>query len=223
MGTEFSRRTLVTKGLTAAGGVVGLMVGRRAAALTCKPTLPQGEGPFYPEGDLDRDSDLTFLVPGGAVAKGERIFVSGVVTDQNCEPIRDALVEVWQACISGKYNHSGDTNNLALDPNFQYWGRARTDADGKYVFKTIIPGHYPIGGGVYRPPHIHFKVHAAGFQSLTTQMYFNPESYEDLEIKKVVKKWNDYEKVSPSLQVLFAKTLGAESKVGKFDITLRKN
>lgn len=225
MGTEIgvSRREWMKRSFTVTGGAVGLLAGKEALAEFCENTIPQGEGPFYPEKDLNRDSDLTVLKEGMAPATGQVIFVGGKVTDDGCAPIADAVVEIWQACFSGKYNHSEDKHTLKLDPNFQYWGRARTDGDGKYVFKTIIPGHYPNGGGTFRPPHIHFKVHAAGYTSLTTQMYFDPESYEDLELKKIVAKWNAYENVDNRLKVLFKKVGPfTEAKSGTFDISLNK-
>src|SRR2546430_3692171 len=54
------------------------------------------------------------------------------------------LVEIWQASASGRYTHPDDRNNAApLDPNFQGWGKAVTDQEGHYLFKTILPGQYP--------------------------------------------------------------------------------
>lgn len=225
MGTEISvsRREWMKRSLIVSSGVVGLLAGKEALAELCHKTLPQGEGPFYPEQDLNRDNDLTRLEESSPSAVGQVIFVTGKVTDANCTPIPGALVEIWQACYSGKYNHSEDKHTLKLDPHFQYWGRARTNQLGNYVFKSIIPGHYPNGGGTFRPPHIHFKVHAAGFVSLTTQMYFHPDSYEDLELKKVVAKWNDYEQVSDSLKVLFTRQDPfGQVKSGNFDIALAR-
>src|SRR5690606_27978102 len=103
---------------------------------------------------------------------------------------------------------------LELDPDFQYWGRSTTNALGEYDFKTIIPGHYPLdprltgrrpsGPRQFRPPHIHFKVHARGYLSLTTQMYFDPKSYDDFEESKLVGDLNRWENVDPDLTVLFS-------------------
>lgn len=219
MGFEisYSRREIISK--TFAAGAVGLLASTASAAPICKATPAQGEGPFYPEKDLDRDSDLLSLKPGGPQAKGQIIRIAGKVLNEKCEPLEDAVVEIWQACESGRYNHSDDNNPLPLDPNFQYWGRARTDKEGKYLFRSIIPGHYPIGGGSYRPPHIHFKVHAKGFKSLTSQMYFDPNSYDDPKLKEIVKKLNQAENVNKSLIVLFSPLSSAE-KGGTFDITV---
>ncbi len=191
---------------------------------TCSLTPLQGEGPFYPEGDLDRDSDLTQHDEGAPLALGVQILVGGLVQDTLCGPISDALVEIWQACESGRYNHSGDSNPLPLDLNFQYWGRTRTNREGKYLFKTIMPGHYPIGGGRFRPPHIHFKTHARGFLSLTTQSYFDPASYDDPILAAKVNELNNLEGVDRRLMVRYTRTNpDSKLKSGVFNITLRSN
>ena len=86
-----------------------------------------------------------------------------------------ALVEFWQANAGGRYRHKKDTYLAAIDPNFGGCGRAITDEDGRYCFRTIKPGAYPWPNGVndWRPAHIHFSVFGHGFaQRLITQMYF---------------------------------------------------
>jgi len=103
---------------------------------------------------------------------GELILLEGVVRGPDCAPVPGALVEIWQACHSGRYDHPADPNTAPLDPAFQYWGRVSTDPQGEYRFKTIVPGAYPAAPGWIRPPHIHFRVSAAGFPPLVTQMYF---------------------------------------------------
>jgi protocatechuate 3,4-dioxygenase, beta subunit len=215
-----SRRKLIA-------GAAGMLAGAQAfAAAQCKLTPRQGEGPYYPEADLNRDNDLTNLGPGKPVAKGQIIYLSGLVLDPECRPIRDAVIEVWQAASSGKYNHSQDPNNLPLDVNFQYWGRTRTDVKGAYVFKSVIPGHYPTGPSSYRPPHIHAKVHAPGFLSLTTQVYFDPRSYDDTKLAKIVDRLNKIEQVPADLIVLYSKNRllrEANARAGRFDFTIRPN
>ncbi len=215
-----SRRSFLTNGLKWSGGITALLGSHAAFAELCGITVAQQEGPYYPEGDLDRDADLVQIKPGDPLAKGNIIHVVGTVTDEDCRAIPGALVEIWQACYSGKYNHSEDPNKLELDPWFQYWGRARSDADGRYVFRSVVPGYYPTSSTTYRPPHIHFKAHAPGHQSLTTQMYFNPATFENPEIGKFVKFWNDKEKVPASLIISF--NPAREGKTGKFDIALKR-
>lgn len=122
---------------------------------------------YAPQDDLS--------VVGGRAALGERIIVAGRVTDENGRPVPDAMVEVWQANAAGRYHHPRDQHDAPLDPNFLGRGRVFTDAEGRYRFTTIRPGAYPWRnpGPGWRPMHIHFGLHGAGFaQRLVTQMYF---------------------------------------------------
>ena len=115
------------------------------------------------------------------------MLVQGRVLDSQCRPIAGADVEIWQACASGRYNNPKDDNPAAIDPHFKYWGETRTDANGAYQFKTIVPGAYPADTDWMRPPHIHFKVSRLGFHELVTQMYFagNPLNDQDQILKDV--------------------------------------
>lgn len=197
---------------------LGMSLSSPALAL-CRLTPRQGEGPFYPEADWNRDNDLTRIRQGGPAAIGEKVHLSGIVQDPDCKPIDGALVEIWQAAASGKYNHSQDTSSLPLDPDFQYWGRTNADSRGRYAFTTIIPGHYPVGAGRYRPPHIHVKVHARGFTTLTTQVYFDPKTYDDPRLAALVERLNRLEGVPQSLMVRYRGAVGEKS--GQFAFTLR--
>jgi protocatechuate 3,4-dioxygenase beta subunit len=140
--------------------------------------LPQAlidrRGPVFGHSLLKpNDNDLT--VHHAAEPIGERIFVHGRVLDEDGKPVRNALVEVWQANACGRYRHKIDTYGAPLDPNFSGGGRAITDENGYYWFKTIKPGPYPWGNhyNAWRPSHIHFSLFGAGFLSrLVTQMYF---------------------------------------------------
>ena len=114
-----------------------------------------------------------------ARALGDIIYLSGTVRDQHCAAVPNVVVEIWQACTSGRYNHPGDESDSPLDPNFQYWGIVSTDTSGSYRFKTIIPGHYYASANWIRPPHIHYKVHKKGYRELVTQMYFAGNQYND--------------------------------------------
>jgi protocatechuate 3,4-dioxygenase, beta subunit len=119
------------------------------------------------------DNDLTRQHDGEAL--GERITVSGRVFDTEGRPLRDTLVEIWQANAAGRYRHKWDRWPADLDPNFSGAGRCLTDADGRYEFTTIKPGPYPWGNhyNAWRPAHIHFSMLGRAFtQRLVTQMYF---------------------------------------------------
>jgi protocatechuate 3,4-dioxygenase beta subunit len=112
---------------------------------------------------------------GGKEAMGERIIVAGRVLDELGRPVRNAMVEVWQANAAGRYHHPRDQHDAPLDPNFLGRGRVFTDDDGSYRFTTIRPGAYPWRNhkNAWRPVHIHFSLFGDGFaQRLITQMYF---------------------------------------------------
>jgi len=106
---------------------------------------------------------------------GERIIVTGRVTDEGGRPVRRTLVELWQCNAAGRYVHHVDRHDAPLDPNFLGAGRALTDDEGRYRFLTIKPGAYPWGNhpNAWRPAHIHFSLFGEHFASrLVTQMYF---------------------------------------------------
>lgn len=203
-----SRRALFRRAV--AYGAAGMGVSALAAE-TCRRTPPQMEGPYYPVGDIGRDADLVSLAPGSAEADGQKIRIVGRVQDVDCRPIAGAHVEIWQACVTGKYDHPDDTSANPLDPAFQYWGRAVTDANGNYAFRTIVPGAYLAAPGRYRPPHVHYKVKARGFRPLTTQLYFDPSSIDDPALAEMTRRWNAYERVPAELVVRFRDGVGALS------------
>jgi protocatechuate 3,4-dioxygenase beta subunit len=137
-------------------------------------TVTERTGPQL--GDLRAgplDHDLTRQHDGEPV--GERITVSGRLLDGAGRPIRDSLVEVWQANGAGRYRHRWDRWDAPLDPSFSGAGRCVTDDQGRWEFVTIKPGPYPWGNheNAWRPAHIHFSLLGAAFaQRLVTQMYF---------------------------------------------------
>ncbi len=145
-------------------------------------TPAQTEGPFYPVVEqADKDADLTRVEGREGVAQGEVVIVEGRVTDAGGSPLADAVVDVWQANAAGRYAHEADPNPAPLDPNFQGWAVLRTDAEGRYRFRTIRPGAYSVTDDWSRPPHIHFKVARRGFREITTQMYFEGDPLNDVD------------------------------------------
>ena len=95
--------------------------------------------------------------------------------DEDERPIRNALIEVWQANAAGRYVHHADDHDAPLDPNFFGGGRCVTDDAGRYRFLTVRPGAYPWGNhdNGWRPNHIHFSLFGPSFATrLVTQMYF---------------------------------------------------
>lgn len=171
-----------------AGRRIAAALGIAAAApvLAGEPTPTQIEGPFYPVHDADDlDLDLTRINGRSGAARGETILVNGRVLDPDGRPLANATVDVWQANHFGRYDHPEDRNPAPLDPNFQGWGIVRTDAEGRYRFRTIMPGAYAIQAGADAPVrcrHIHFKVSHDGHVPLTTQMYFDGDPLMDDDI-----------------------------------------
>lgn len=154
------------------GLAVGWALTRSGLALPVA-TPHQTEGPFYPiEAQADTDTDLTLVLGHKRGAQGQVLHIAGQLRDLDGQVLPGAEVEIWQACASGRYHHPSDPNPAALDPDFQYWGKLKTDKQGRYALKTIKPGTYPAAPGWVRPSHIHFKVKARGYPQLVTQMYF---------------------------------------------------
>jgi protocatechuate 3,4-dioxygenase, beta subunit len=151
----------------------GLRGPRKPLLLLPEELLPPG-GPVYGEGDVDLlDADLTRQHGGEPL--GERIVVHGRLLGSDGKPIRNALIEIWQANAAGRYVHQNDQHPAPLDPNFTGAGHALTDDDGCYRFVTIKPGAYPWRNhpNAWRPAHIHFSVFGRAFtERLVTQMYF---------------------------------------------------
>jgi protocatechuate 3,4-dioxygenase, beta subunit len=119
------------------------------------------------------DSDLTRQHRGEPL--GERVILTGVVTDTVGRPVRNTLVEVWQANAAGRYVDPVDDHPAPLDPNFTGAGRCLTDDHGRYRFVTIKPGAYPWRNhlNAWRPAHVHFSFFGPSLASrLVTQMYF---------------------------------------------------
>jgi protocatechuate 3,4-dioxygenase beta subunit len=119
------------------------------------------------------DADLTRQHKGEPL--GERIIITGRILDSDGRPVRDTLVEVWQANASGRYVDGSDDHPAPIDPNFTGAGRCLTDGDGQYRFVTVKPGAYPWRNheNAWRPAHVHFSLFGPSLSSrLVTQMYF---------------------------------------------------
>jgi protocatechuate 3,4-dioxygenase beta subunit len=146
-------------------------------------TRTESTGPVFGHQLIrERDNDLTAQHDGEPI--GERIYVHGRVMGEDGRPVRNALVEVWQANAAGRYLHKVDAHDAPLDPNFSGAGRMLTDGEGYYCFKTIKPGPYPWGNhhNAWRPAHIHFSLFGAGILSrLVTQMYFPGDPLQPID------------------------------------------
>ena len=141
-------------------------------------TSSQTIGPFFHHALL-REGQATLVRPD---SRGDRILVEGQVTDGLGAPVTDAMIEIWQANAAGRYDHPGDGQDKPLDPAFHGFGRARTDATGRYRFETIRPGAVPGRGNSLQAPHIAVTIFARGLLNhLSTRIYFADEPQNDTD------------------------------------------
>lgn len=110
----------------------------------------------------------------GPEAPGERIRVEGTVLDGTGAPVKDVLIEVWQADAAGIYPHPEDPRHAECAPGFRGWGRVISDFDtGVWAFDTIKPGPVPGRAGRRQAPHLSLWIVARGINiGLSTRMYF---------------------------------------------------
>jgi protocatechuate 3,4-dioxygenase beta subunit len=155
----------------ATAGAAALFTVPGALAEALQRTPADVEGPFYPDNlPLDTDNDLLVVNDKITPAVGAVTYLGGVVMDVKGQPLRNALVEIWQVDNKGIYLHSKAPQQDKRDSNFQSYGRFLTDAKGHYHFRTIRPPAYP-----GRTPHIHYAVSYRGKRILTTQLYIEGE------------------------------------------------
>ena len=143
------------------------------AAGRLRATPQDALGPFYPprwSGEIDND---LIVFTGNTFSKGTPLALGGRVLSTTGTALSAAIVEIWQTDDTGKYRHPNDDGEGPAQRGFQGYGRATTDGDGRYRFRTIKPVLYS-----GRPPHVHFKVVAPGHRDLVTQMYFAGDNSE---------------------------------------------
>ena len=205
------RNFLRTLGVSAA---LFTVPGAFAEALTLTPK--QTEGPFYPDKlPLDTDNDLLILNDSTTPAIGEVTWLGGRILDARGEPIRNALVEIWQCDSTGVYLHTRTGGDVAKrDKNFQCFGRFLTGSTGEYVFRTIKPVPYP-----GRTPHIHMAVKMKGRKELVTQCYI--KGHPGNEKDGVWKSIRD-EKARASVTIPFDPLKGSKAGelAARFDVVL---
>ncbi len=150
---------------------------RETASQTAGPYVHIGLAPSAAGFDIFENNFGNVLASPQAL--GERIRIEGIVTDGSGTPVRDVLLEIWQANAAGKYDHPGDRQaGKAVDPAFRGWGRACSDFEtGLYRFDTIKPGPVIGRNGRLMAPHINFWLVARGINiGLHTRMYFDDEA-----------------------------------------------
>lgn len=154
-----------------------------------KESPSQTAGPYVHIGLTPNFAEITGVYPddlGTSMVndktKGERITITGRVLDGTGTPLKDALVEIWQADADGLYNSPSEMRGSA-DANFTGWGRCPSGMDdGVFRFETIKPGRVPYPDGRMQAPHVTLWIVARGINiGLQTRMYFPEEEAANAE------------------------------------------
>src|ERR1700682_5041144 len=147
-------------------------------------TASQTIGPFLHLG-------LDWLVIDDLVGDsttGEKFTIEGRVVDGDRNPVRDAIIEIWQANAHGRYAHPQDTQDKPLEAGFKGFGRVPTDDDGRFRFTTIKPGRVPAPQGDLQAPHLNIAIFMRGMlKQVMTRIYFpgDPANAEDALLERV--------------------------------------
>lgn len=131
-------------------------------------------GPFFPaEFFQPADNDLTRVsAQATPTTKGERFTLTGTVMKEGNAPVANAILEMWQADATGRFNHPADPQADQADPDFLGWGRAWSTDAGVYSFHSIRPGGYEEDGH-RRAPHLNIIVMGIGLmRTVETTLYF---------------------------------------------------
>jgi len=189
---KFRRKILkASAGLLLAGPVFSQ---RQALAQTpaCddSPTPRQIEGPYYTPQTPRRSN----LIDG---LSGEVLVLEGRVISTSCQPIANAIVDLWSCDSKGEYDNTG----------FKLRGHQMTDSQGRFRFQTLMPGSYG-NSSFRRTPHLHVKVQAAASPLLTTQLYFPDEPLNQRDSF-----------FNPALLVKLQQS-GQEAKLASFDFVV---
>lgn len=205
-------------GALAFGGAAFLVPGAFAEALELVRTPAQEERPFYPDKmPLDTDNDLLIINDAITPAVGDVTHLSGQILDAKGNPVRNAVVEIWEVDSKGSYIHTKDSIPKAKerDKNFQGFGRFLTDSAGAYYFRTIKPVVY----GTRTAPHIHFRVKKGDKELLTTQMYIkgHPGNERDFVFKRL---GDEHARAAVTVDFVPVKGSRIGELTAKFDIVL---
>lgn len=143
----------------------------------CSPTAYVKPDEALPKPDKIIPSGKMALPAGKSkYAPGQRVYLSGKVVDEDCVPVSDAIVEIWQADARGSYAKASLGERLNPYPTFNNTGRAVTDNLGRFKFLTLFPGL-----GKEAAPHIHVRVTHKNFKLLETEMYFGKDERNPAE------------------------------------------
>ena len=140
-------------------------------------TASQTVGPFLKIGLVREGQE--YVVPKNT---NGALKVQGRVHDGEGKPVPDAMIEIWQANVYGKYNHPEDFSDAELEKDFYGFGRSCTDEDGYFFFVTVKPGRVAGRGNTLQAPHLAVNVFARGMlKQQVTRIYFSDEKQTNLE------------------------------------------
>ncbi|WP_431268012.1 protocatechuate 3,4-dioxygenase subunit alpha [Dankookia sp. P2] len=183
------------------------------------PSSQHTIGPFFPRTFFQKgDNDLTRIEAEAApTRRGEAILLRGRVFREVGVPCVNMIVEAWQADADGHFNHPLDPERHLADPGFLGWGRAWTDEEGRYEFRTVIPGGYPDSVGP-RAPHINLTAMGAGLMRRVLTTVFFPDFPDENATDPVLSPLP-----APLRERLVAVPEGEEegARVFRFDLRLR--
>jgi protocatechuate 3,4-dioxygenase, alpha subunit len=175
-------------------------------------------GPFFPFDFVDDSNDLTEFE--GRKASGQHIWLAGTVVEEGNVPTGNTVLELWQADARGVFRHPLDPRHSEIDPGFFGWGRARTDAQGFYRFRTVLPGPSRELDGTLRCAHANLAVLAIGLtRRLVTTIFFaeQAETAEDPVLRCVPDPLRRKRLFARRDQTL----VSGELQAYRFDIVLR--
>ncbi len=177
-----------------------------------QPTSSQTVGPFF-SCALLRDPLNDLVRPE---TRGERITIVGRVLDGDGVAVPDAMIEIWQANADGRYRHPEDKQEARLDPAFEGFGRAGTDANGAFRLSTIKPGAVTGRGAKLQAPHINVTVFARGLLNhLNTRIYFPDEALNATD------EWLQAVDAARRHTLIAKSEAAAGARVFRFDIMLQ--
>ena len=149
---------------------------KESASQTAGPYVHIGLAPNQAGFDILEKNFTNAVAPPGVA--GERVTIEGRVIDGSGTPVRDVLIELWQANAAGRYNHPADRQDKPLDPAFRGFGRACSDfKTGIWTFETIKPGSVAGRAGKPMAPHVNLWIVSRGINiGLSTRMYFSDDT-----------------------------------------------
>jgi len=137
----------------------------QSSSFACTLTEGNPQGPYYIAGAPNKEKL-------GDELEGLPLIISGQILNQNCDPVPEAIIDVWQTDSNGNYYFV----------DFTLRGKIKADEHGQYTLETIFPGKYS-EAGFMRPAHIHVKVSAPSLSAHTTQLYFEGDEHHDFFVR----------------------------------------